>query len=103
MEEIKGKTSDGFEFSYPAENADDMELLELIEDLDGGNLYPMPKVFERLLGKEQKKELYDFYRALDGRVSIKRMLGVMEEIFNGSNKTKNSEPSPATSEDTKTH
>lgn len=103
MEEIKGKTSDGFEFSYPAENADDMELLELIEDLDGGNLYPLPKVLERLLGKEQKTALYDFYRALDGRVSIKRMAEVMAEILNGSDKTKNSEPSPATSEKTKAH
>lgn len=100
MADIKGKTADGFEYSYPVEHADDMELLELLEELDGGNMRPLPQVLERLLGKEQKKALYDFYRT-DGRVSIEKMAEVTVEILNGSAETKNSEPSPATSEETK--
>ena len=103
MAEVRGKTAEGFEYSYDSNNADDMELLELVGDLDDGNLTPLPKVFEKLLGKEQKDNLYGFYRALDGRVSIQRMLEVLYGIFNGSNETKNSGPSPATSEDVKTN
>lgn len=95
MGKIEGKTVDGFKFSYPEENADDMELLEMLGKLDDGDLTPLPKVLERMLGADQKKDLYEYYRKIDGRVSIKRMAEVMGEIFNASSAGKNSEPSPA--------
>lgn len=103
MADIKGTTSEGFEYSFPEERADDMELLELIEEMDAGNLTPLPKILTALLGAEQKAALYEHYRKIDGRVSISRMAEVMAEIFSGSSATKNSEPSPATSDETKKH
>lgn len=103
MADIKGKTSDGFEYSFPEERADDMELLELIELMDAGDLTPLPKILTHMLGADQKKALYEFYRKIDGRVSISRMTEVMMEIFNGSPATKNSESSPAMSEQTNQH
>lgn len=101
MADITGKTKEGFDFRIPETSVDDMELLELIGEIDGGNVAVLPKVLTALLGADQKKELYDFYRKIDGHVSIQRMLDVMAELFDSSSESKNSEPSPATSTEPK--
>lgn len=102
MADIKGKTAGGFEFCYPAERADDAELFEMLVAMDEGDMRLFPKAAERLLGKEQKAALYDFYR-VDGRVPLTRVYEAFGEIMDNSSETKNSEPSPAMSEDAKTN
>lgn len=64
------------------ENAmDDMELLDLLAQLDDGNGYAIPRVVEHLLGKEQKKALYDSVR-VNGRAPVRKVVEAMKEILN---------------------
>lgn len=64
------------------ENAmDDMELLDLLAQLDDGNGYAIPRVVEHLLGKEQKKALYDSVR-VNGRAPVTKVVESMKEILN---------------------
>lgn len=86
---MKGTTSKGFEFEIEDKNLDNMELVECLAGVDKDPLL-FPKVCELLLGREQKKKMYDFYRAEDGRVSIKEITAAVGEIFNTSDESKNS-------------
>ena len=72
------KTASGFEFELDPAVANDMELLEDLAGWDAGNLVCVPKALERLLGKEQKKALYDHLRGEDGRVPTDK---VMAEVI----------------------
>jgi hypothetical protein len=85
---MKGKTSRGFKFDIDDKNLDNMELVDCIAELDENPLL-LPKACNLLLGKEQKKQLYDHYRAEDGRVPIEDISHALEEIFNASNESKN--------------
>lgn len=94
----KGKTAEGFEYAIMADAADDMEILEGLEAIDDGDPYQISHVLERLLGKDQKKALYDFYREKFGKVRITTMLEVIDHLFDGDEDLKNSESSPVTEE-----
>ncbi len=59
---------------------DDMELLDLLADLDDGNGYAIPRVVDHLLGKEQKKALYDSVR-VNGRAPVTAVVEAMKEIL----------------------
>lgn len=80
---IKGKTPSGFTYEIEKRRLDDMELLELISEADE-NPVLMPKVLSKLLGKKQKKRLYDFCREKNGNVPVEKTVRVMEEIFRDS-------------------
>lgn len=88
METLKGKTKSGFEFEFDKENID-MELLDLLADLDD-NPALVGKVLTRLLGKEQKKALYDSVRDDNGRVPIDKVTQALIDIFNSVQNGKNS-------------
>lgn len=63
------------------ENAmDDMELLDLLAQLDDGNGYAIPRVVEHMLGKEQKKALYEAVR-VNGRTPVTAVVDAMKEIL----------------------
>lgn len=80
---IKGKTPSGFTYEIDEHRLDDMELLELVAEADE-NMTLMPKVLSKLLGKKQKKRLYDFCREKNGNVPVEKTVRVMEEIFRDS-------------------
>jgi hypothetical protein len=42
-----------------------------------------------MLGKDQKKKLYDHVRTDDGRVPVEKLSTEIQEIFEASNATKN--------------
>lgn len=86
---IKGETSTGFSFSIPKQNLDNMELVEAMSGASGSDPLQMPKVLDLLLGKEEKKSLYDHVREKDGRVPIKKISDELVDIFNSSKETKN--------------
>ena len=86
---IKGTTTSGFEFEIEKEALDDYELIEMIAELDDGKTSNLPKIYERLLGKEQKKALMEFLRK-DGRVSFTEMSKAFFEIMNAIKEGKNS-------------
>lgn len=84
-----GKTSTGFEFSLQDEVLDDYELLETLQDIDGGDYGKTTKMVTMLLGQAQKDALKDHVRSENGRVSAQKMLAEVMEIFESKNKSKN--------------
>lgn len=78
---IEGKTSGGFKFQLEDEAVDDMELLEGLIALDNGEYKKLPETITALLGKEQKEALYEHFRAKNGRVSAKKVMEAVGEMF----------------------
>lgn len=83
---VEGETSTGFSFSIPENNLDNMELIDAIAGLNENDPLQMSNVIVLLLGKEQRKQLYDHVRREDGTVPSKKVSDEMTEIFNLSNK-----------------
>lgn len=85
------KTTSGFEIEIPQERFDNAELLDALSDLNAGDSIAVSRVLSLLLGKEDKKRLYDHCRAEDGRVPVGALATEIEEIFNSaSTASKNS-------------
>ena len=78
---FEGKTESGFAFSVAEGAKDDMELLEALIDLDKGEMGGLKDAIVRLLGKEQKKALYEHCRN-GGRVSASAVIKEFAEILN---------------------
>lgn len=77
---IRGETKSGFRFEVSEELGNDMELLEALAELDGGNALALLPVCRKVLG-EQKKALYDFLRTEDGRVPVDKVTAEIFDIF----------------------
>lgn len=86
---ISGVTKNGFAFEITDERADNMELIDALADIDGGNLLAVSKVLTLLLGPEQKKKMYDFVRTEDGIVSAQTVSEMIVEILATKKETKN--------------
>ena len=80
-----GITATGFEFEIEDEVLDDYELLEILTDIDAGDLTVVPKMVDMLLGNEQKKKLKEHVRATTGRVSTKAMMDEIALILSSNN------------------
>ena len=76
----KGRTSTGFEFEVADTALDNMELIEVMSEVEDNPLL-FTKVVTMLLGKEQKKALYDSLRREDGTVPVKAVSEAVTEIF----------------------
>lgn len=86
---VKGKTATGFEFELEDDILDDYELLETLCKIDEGDTQLTINMVNRLLGNEQKERLKDHVRAENGRVSAKKLLKEVMEIFNATKEGKN--------------
>ena len=94
-----GKLKNGFEFHYEDEVFDDMELMESLAELteiDNAEasdqvhaISAMGKIFEKVLGKKQKAELYDSIRK-DGRVPMADVAEAFQVIVGGTKTGKKS-------------
>lgn len=78
---IKGTTQTGFKFSIDPDAVKDMEFIELAADAEENGLL-LPKMIEHILGKEQKKKLYDHVRNSKGRVMVEDVSEEIKDIFN---------------------
>lgn len=88
---ISGRTKSGFEFEIDPDLLDDMEFIDLLAEASDNGLL-LPKVLEFILGKEQKKALYEHLRGENGKVSRSRVdetAGEIIEFLNNSDATKN--------------
>ena len=88
---ITRETKSGFKFSVDAEAVKDMEFLELVGEAET-NPTKLGKMYECLLGKDQKKKLYDHVRNNNGRVPIDLIKAESDDIFdaiNNADETKN--------------
>ena len=87
MATVKGKTKTGFEFEIDSA-AIDMELLDDLSEMQE-NLAITGRVLNRLLGKEQKKALYDHIRDESGHVPIESASAELIDLFAGLENGKN--------------
>ena len=77
-----GTTQSGFSFSIPEENLDNMELLDALADLNENDPLQVSTVCRLLLGKDQRRLLYDHLRTPEGNVPIQAVTEAIGEIFN---------------------
>lgn len=77
---VTGKTEAGFEFTIDVRALTDMEFLELLSEVDTNPLL-LPRVCERLLGRDGKRRLYDFVRDEDGFVPSEKIEPVVTEVM----------------------
>ena len=87
---IIGKTQSGFEFEIEEEILDDYDFLEVLSKIDEGETTLALKMVDMLLGEEQKEKLKDHVRSESGRVSARKLIAEVMEIFSATNKGKNS-------------
>lgn len=85
-----GTTSTGFPYTFDERNADDMRFVDLIaETMDDkatefDKISAVSKLISMLIGKEQKKKLYDHIgRSYDGRVPFAELEKALTEIMQG--------------------
>lgn len=78
---IKGVTESGFEFELEENLLNDMEVVDALARLIDDDLLAMPVLANKMLGKEQKKKLYDHIRKEDGRVLIEDFTKEIFDIF----------------------
>lgn len=84
---VKGKTETGFEFEIDRDCID-MELLDDLAEMQE-NPAITGRVLNRLLGKEQKRALYDHVRDEAGHVPIDKAAAELVDIFKGLENGKN--------------
>lgn len=77
----KGSTSSGFEFEIDENAADNMELVDALAEAADDDMLAVSTVGKILLGKEQRKKLYDHIRTVDGRVPVKEAVNEIMEIL----------------------
>lgn len=78
---ITGVTSKGFEFNVDKDTINDMEVVDLLADFEENeNPVILSKLTSKILGRDQKKELYNSLK-VDGRVPIIEVSNAMTEIF----------------------
>ena len=87
---LTGNTKSGFQFKIEDQALDDYEILEMLTEIDDGNGVLVPKMIERLLGKEQKEALKEHLRNKEGKVSTQNIMIEVMDIFKSSNEGKNS-------------
>ncbi len=93
---IQGTTKSGFAYELQDDAMNNMELVDAMAELDdGGHPFALSRVCLLLLGRDQRKRLYDHIRTEDGRVPPKAMGEEIADIIRGfGEQGKNSAPSP---------
>ena len=87
---IPGVTKSGFHYELEPEALDDYELLELLEQVDDGQILAVMKVAPKLLGNAQTAALNEHLRGENGRVSASAMIAAVMEILHSTPSGKNS-------------
>ena len=78
---MKGKLKNGFSFDVDENALDNMELIDAMAEAQEENPAMFSKAVLLLLGKDQRKKLYDHIRADNGRVSVEAVTHSFVEIF----------------------
>lgn len=84
---MKGKLENGFEYTLDIEKMSSMEFIDALSEAEDGNPLSMSKACLMMLGKEQRKRLYDFIRNDEGIVPIEETMNCIVEMMTNSNNT----------------
>ncbi len=71
----------GLELEVNENSLNNMELLDALEEMTEGDELSMSKVVKLMLGKENRKKLYDSIRHKDGRVPLEDVDKCLTEIM----------------------
>ena len=71
----------GFIADIDENRLDDIELFDAIVELDGGDITRLPIILNKLLGKSDKKRLYDIHRSVNGTVPTEVIVEELKAIF----------------------
>ena len=71
----------GLELEVNENSLNNMELLDALEEMTEGDELSMSKVVKLMLGKENRKKLYDSIRHKDGRVPLEDVDKCITEIM----------------------
>lgn len=75
---FQGITPTGFKYKISSDVIDDMAFIDLLSDLEDGNIGALSKILLKLLGKKQKEKLYEHCTDKStGRIPSTK---IMEEI-----------------------
>lgn len=77
----KGKLENGFEYEVDVNVLDDMEMLDALAEAQEEEPLKINVVSKKLLGKEQRKRLYDHLRNEDGRVPVEAAVQAITDIM----------------------
>lgn len=75
------ETSTGFSCNVNELAADDIEFLDLLCDLDDGEIKAYRKVLKKLLSDDDIKRLFDHVRTEDGRVPVSAISAELVDII----------------------
>lgn len=78
---ISGTTKSGFDYEISEDVLDDYELLEMLSEVDRGNVSLLTTAAGLILGEEQIKKLKEHNRGDNGIVSAKRMIKDIVDII----------------------
>lgn len=79
---ISGVTSTGFAFNVNVtELEDDFEFVEAVSNLSDGKMGSLTHVIKMMIGEEAFLRLKEHCRNEKGKVSSKKVISEMEEIF----------------------
>lgn len=78
---MKGELKNGFSFDVDENALDNMELIDAMAEAQEENPAMFSKAVLLLLGKDQRKKLYDHIRDDNGRVSVEAVTNSFVEIF----------------------
>lgn len=78
---ISGKLDNGFEYEIDEKCLDDMRFLDALADADEGDPLATSRVCTMLLGREQKRRMYDTLKTEDGRVPVADAIMCLEKIL----------------------
>lgn len=74
------ETSSGFSVQVNENAADDLEFLDIICEIDDGNVRAYRKLMNKLLTEQDQKRMFDHIRTEDGRVPISSIDRELTEI-----------------------
>lgn len=75
-------TVDGVEVEVARETlADDLDTLELLSDVDGGNVLAMPRLLRHVFGEVQYARVKAALAGDDGRTSLAAMSDFLSRVF----------------------
>lgn len=85
---MTGTLKNGFQFELPDTLKDDMEFVDMLAELDDSP-FVISKILDRMLGKKQKKKLYEYVRGDDGIVKSSEIMAIVTEMLESSSDIKN--------------